>query len=85
VGSAHKATESPIITGDNQPTTDATELPASPSRDNTAAAVQLGAAAAIPNAAPSALIVLFLGFTRTVARQAEFRDHQPRCAGRWIA
>ena len=46
-------------TGDNQLTTVAAELPANPSKERIAAAVQLGTIAAVPNSALSALTARF--------------------------
>ena len=46
-------------TGDNQLTTEAAVLPANPSKERIAAAVQLGTIAAVPNNAPSALTARF--------------------------
>ena len=50
---------SPMKTGDNQLTTDAAVLPANPSKERIAAAVQLGTIAAVPNNAPNALAARF--------------------------
>jgi hypothetical protein len=62
------AADNTIITGANQPAIVAAVLPANPSRDKTAAAVQLGTAAAAPNIAPKKLVaplrtVVFRSFT----------------------
>ena len=46
-------------TGDNQLATDAAVLPANPSKERIAAAVQLGTIAAVPNSAPNALTARF--------------------------
>lgn len=46
-------------TGDNQLATDAAVLPANPSKERIAAAVQFGTIAAVPNSAPKALTARF--------------------------